>query len=56
MLSKGLDYEVEKERLPLLDITSGVEDATENISATYVENSLGVECSNNLKQEEIMIK
>ena len=50
MLSKGLDYKVAKEHLPLRDITSGVEDATENISATYVENSLGVECLNILKQ------
>ena len=50
MLSKGLDYKVAKEHLPLRDITSGVEDATKNISATYVENSLGVECLNILKR------
>ena len=38
-LSKGLDYKFEKKRLTLLDILSGVKDATEKISATYIKNS-----------------
>ena len=38
LLSKGLDYKVVKNRLPLLDIISGAEDATENIPATYTKN------------------
>ena len=50
LLSKGLDYKVPKKRLPLLDIISGVEDATENISATYMKNSFRVECLNILKR------
>ena len=50
MLSKGLDYKVAKKRLPLLDIISGVEDATENISVTYMKNSFGVECLNSLRR------
>ena len=50
MLSKELDYKVAKKRLPLLDIISGVEDATENISATYMKNSFGVEYLNSLKR------
>ena len=35
LLSKGIDYKFAKKRLPLLDIISGVEDATENILPTY---------------------
>ena len=50
LFSKGLDYKVAKKRLPLLDIISGVEDATENISATYMKNSFRVECLNILKR------
>ena len=40
LLSKMLDYKVMRESLSLLDITSGVENETENISATYMKNSL----------------
>ena len=39
-----------KKRLPLLDIIFGVEDATENISATYMKNSFRAECLNILKR------
>ena len=46
LLSKGLDYKVEKKRLPLLDIISGTEDATENILATYTKTSFRVDCLN----------
>ena len=46
LLSKGLDYKVEKKSLPLLDIISGIEDATENILATYTKNSFRVDCLN----------
>ena len=46
LLSKGLDYKVEKKGLPLLDIISGTEDATENILATYTKTSFRVECLN----------
>ena len=49
MLSKGTDYKVVKERLPSLDIESGAEDATENVSATYMKNSFRVACLNILK-------
>ena len=51
LLSKGLDYKVSKKCVPLLDIISGVEDATENISATYKKNSLGVQYLNILKRD-----
>ena len=50
LLSKGLDYHISKNRLPLLDIISGVEDGTENISATYLKNDFRIECSNILKR------
>ena len=50
LLSKGLDYKVAKKRFPLLDIISGVENATENISATNMKNSFRVECLNILKR------
>ena len=43
------DLKVVKKRLPLLEIISGVEDATENISATYMKNSFRSECLNILK-------
>ena len=46
LLSKGLYYKVEKKRLPLLDIISGTEDATENILATYTKTSFRVDCLN----------
>ena len=50
LLSKGLDYKVAKKRLPLLDIISGVEGSTEDISSTYMKNSFRVECLNILKR------
>ena len=40
LLSKILDYKVMRKRLSLLDITSGVENETENISATYMKSSI----------------
>ena len=40
LLSKILDYKVMRKRLSLLDITSGVENETENITETYMKNSL----------------
>ena len=50
LLSKELDYKVLKKRLPLLDIVSAAEDATENISVTYLKNSFRDQCLNILKR------
>ena len=51
LLWKELDYKVAKKRLPLLDIISGVEDATENIPAIYMKNNFRLEYLNILKRE-----
>ena len=40
LLSKILDYKVMRKCLSLLEITSRVENETENISATYMKNNL----------------
>ena len=50
LLSNGLDYKVPKKRLPLLDIVSAAEDATENISVTYMKNRFRDQCINILKR------
>lgn len=44
-------YKIAKERLPLLDIISGIDDATKNISTAYMANSFRLECSNVLNKE-----
>ena len=51
LLWKELDYKVAKKRLPLLDIISGVEDATKNIPAIYMKNNFRLEYLNILKRE-----
>ena len=50
LLSNGLDYKVPKKRLPVLDIVSAAEDATENISVTYMKNRFRDQCINILKR------
>lgn len=43
-------YKIAKERLSLLDIISGIDDATKNISTAYMANSFRLECSNVLNK------
>lgn len=50
ILSKWLCYKIAKERLPLSDIISGIDDATKNISAAYIANSFRAEYLNVLRK------
>ena len=50
VLSKGIDYKIATENIPVFYIIAGIEDATETLPTINASNVFRYDCCNNLKK------